>query len=146
MASLLILTGPNLNLLGTRQPDIYGIATLADVEVLCRDTALEFAMEIECVQSNHEGALVDAIQAARGVHNGIVLNAGAYSHTSIALHDAIVGTEMPTIEVHVSNIHARESFRHHSYITPAAIGMISGVGIQGYALAVRALAEHLSVL
>ncbi|MBT8413388.1 MAG: type II 3-dehydroquinate dehydratase [Boseongicola sp.] len=146
MASLLILNGPNLNLLGTRQPDVYGTATLADVEVLCRDTAAEFALEIECVQSNHEGALVDAIQSARGVHNGIVLNAGAYSHTSVAIHDAIVGTEMAVVEVHISNIHAREPFRHHSYITPAAVGMISGMGIQGYALAVRALAEHLSVL
>ena len=146
MASLLILNGPNLNLLGTRQPDVYGTATLADVEVLCRDTAAEFALEIDCLQSNHEGVLVDAIHAARGVHNGIVLNAGAYSHTSIALHDAIIGTEMAVVEVHISNIHAREPFRHHSYITPAAVGMISGVGIQGYALAIRALAEHLSVL
>jgi 3-dehydroquinate dehydratase-2 len=146
MASLLILNGPNLNLLGTRQPDIYGTATLADIEVLCRDTAAEFGMDIECLQSNHEGALVDAIHAARGTHNGIVLNAGAYSHTSVALHDAIVGTEMAVIEVHISNIHARESFRHHSFITPAAVGMISGVGVQGYSLAVRALAEYLSVI
>jgi 3-dehydroquinate dehydratase-2 len=146
MASLLILNGPNLNLLGTRQPDIYGAATLADIEVLCRDTAAEFGMDIECLQSNHEGALVDAIHAARGTHNGIVLNAGAYSHTSVALHDAIVGTEMAVIEVHISNIHARESFRHHSFITPAAVGMISGVGVQGYSLAVRALAEYLSVI
>jgi len=146
MASLLILNGPNLNLLGTRQPDIYGTATLADIEVLCRDTAAEFGMDIECLQSNHEGALVDAIHAARGTHKGIVLNAGAYSHTSVALHDAIVGTEMAVIEVHISNIHARESFRHHSFITPAAAGMISGVGVQGYSLAVRALAEHLSVV
>jgi len=146
MASLLILNGPNLNLLGTRQPDIYGPVTLADIEVLCRDTAAEFGMDIECLQSNHEGALVDAIHAARGTHNGIVLNAGAYSHTSVALHDAIVGTEMAVIEVHISNIHARESFRHHSFITPAAVGMISGVGVQGYSLAVRALAEYLSVI
>jgi len=146
MASLLILNGPNLNLLGTRQPDIYGTVTLADIEVLCRDTAAEFGMDIECLQSNHEGALVDAIHAARGTHSGIVLNAGAYSHTSVALHDAIVGTEMAVIEVHISNIHARESFRHHSFITPAAVGMISGVGVQGYSLAVRALAEYLNVI
>lgn len=145
MASLLILNGPNLNLLGTRQPDIYGTVTLADIEVLCRDTAAEFGMDIECLQSNHEGALVDAIHAARGTHSGIVLNAGAYSHTSVALHDAIVGTEMAVIEVHISNIHARESFRHHSFITPAAVGMISGVGVQGYSMAVRALAEYLNV-
>ena len=146
MASLLILNGPNLNLLGTRQPDIYGTVTLADIEVLCRDTAAEFGMDIECLQSNHEGALVDAIHAARGTHSGIVLNAGAYSHTSVALHDAIVGTEMAVIEVHISNIHARESFRHHSFITPAAVGMISGVGVQGYSLSVRALAEYLNVI
>ena len=146
MASLLILNGPNLNLLGTRQPDIYGTVTLADIEVLCRDTAAEFGMDIECLQSNHEGALVDAIHAARGTHSGIVLNAGAYSHTSVALHDAIVGTEMAVIEVHISNIHARESFRHHSFITPAAVGMISGVGVQGYSMAVRALAEYLNVI
>ena len=146
MASLLILNGPNLNLLGTRQPDIYGTATLADIEVVCRDTAAEFGMDIKCLQSNHEGALVDAIHAARGTHDGIVLNAGAYSHTSVALHDAIVGTEMAVIEVHISNIHARESFRHHSFITPAAVGMISGVGVQGYSLAVRALAEYLNVI
>jgi 3-dehydroquinate dehydratase-2 len=146
MASLLILNGPNLNLLGTRQPDIYGTVTLADIEVLCRDTAAEFGMDIECLQSNHEGALVDAIHAARGTHSGIVLNAGAYSHTSVALHDAIVGTEIAVIEVHISNIHARESFRHHSFITPAAVGMISGVGVQGYSLAVRALAEYLNVI
>jgi len=146
MASLLILNGPNLNLLGTRQPDIYGTVTLADIEVLCRDTAAEFGMDIECLQSNHEGALVDAIHAARGTHSGIVLNAGAYSHTSVALHDAIVGTEMAVIEVHISNIHARESFRHHSFITPAAVGMISGVGVQGYSLAVRAIAEYLNVI
>lgn len=146
MASLLILNGPNLNLLGTRQPDIYGTVTLADIEVLCRDTAAEFGMDIECLQSNHEGALVDAIHAARGTHSGIVLNAGAYSHTSVALHDAIVGTEIAVIEVHISNIHARESFRHHSFITPAAVGMISGVGVQGYSMAVRALAEYLNVI
>ncbi|WP_299757520.1 type II 3-dehydroquinate dehydratase [uncultured Boseongicola sp.] len=146
MASLLILNGPNLNLLGTRQPDIYGTVTLADIEVLCRDTAAEFGMDIECLQSNHEGALVDAIHAARGTHSGIVLNAGAYSHTSVALHDAIVGTEIAVIEVHISNIHARESFRHHSFITPAALGMISGVGVHGYSLAVRALAEYLNVI
>ena len=113
---------------------------------MCRDTGLEFGIEIECVQSNHEGVLLDAIHAARGVHSGLVLNAGAYSHTSVALHDAIVGTELPTVEVHVSNIHARESFRHHSYITPAAVGMVSGLGIQSYALAIRGLAEHLNVL
>ena len=141
MASLLVINGPNLNLLGTRQPEVYGAATLADVENLCRETAHAFGFEISFLQSNHEGALIDAIHAARGVENGIVLNAGAYSHTSIALHDAILSSEVPTIEVHISNIHAREGFRHKSYITPAAIGMISGLGITGYALAIRAFAD-----
>ncbi len=141
MASLLVINGPNLNLLGTRQPEVYGAATLADVETLCRETAQAVGFDVSFLQSNHEGALVDAFHAARGVESGIVLNAGAYSHTSIALHDAILSSEVPTIEVHISNIHAREGFRHKSYITPAARGMISGLGIQGYALAIRAFAD-----
>ena len=141
MPSLLVINGPNLNLLGTRQPEVYGAATLADVEALCRDAAEAVGYEISFFQSNHEGALIDAIHAARGVESGIVLNAGAYSHTSVALHDAILSSEVPTIEVHISNIHAREGFRHKSYITPAAVGMISGLGIQGYALAIRALTD-----
>ena len=145
MASLLIINGPNLNLLGTRQPEVYGADTLADVETLCRRTCEDFGMSAHFLQSNHEGALIAAIHAARGTQDGIVLNAGAYSHTSVALHDAILSSEVPTIEVHISNIHAREAFRHKSYITPAAVGMISGRGIAGYALAIRAFAGRLGL-
>ncbi len=143
MASLLVINGPNLNLLGTRQPEVYGSATLADIETLCRETATDLRCDVSFLQSNHEGELFDAIHAARGNNDGIVLNAGAYSHTSVAIHDAILSSEVPTVEVHISNIHARESFRHKSYITPAALGMISGLGILGYALAMKALSEHL---
>ncbi len=143
MTSFLVINGPNLNLLGTRQPDVYGSATLADAEVLCRETAGDLGCNVSFFQSNHEGELVDVLQAARGKHDGIVLNAGAYSHTSIALRDAIASVDIPTVEVHVSNIHAREPFRHKSLITPAALGIISGFGIIGYALGIRALIAHL---
>ena len=145
MPSILVLNGPNLNLLGKRQPEVYGRATLADVEELCRSTAERFGMDVDFFQSNHEGALIDAIHEARTSRQGLVLNAGAYSHTSIALHDAILSSELPTVEVHISNIHARESFRHHSMITRAALGMISGLGIEGYALAIRALAKKFDI-
>ncbi len=143
MLSILVLNGPNLNLLGTRQPEVYGRATLADVETLCRQTAADLGLSVAFLQSNDEGALIDAIHAARGVHAGIVLNAGAYTHTSIALMDAIAAAEVPTVEVHLSNIHAREPFRHRSWIAPVAIGQIAGFGPTGYALALRALAERL---
>ena len=142
MLSFLILNGPNLNLLGTRQPEVYGRTTLADIETLCRETAAELGVALAFLQSNHEGALIDAIHAARGVHDGIVLNAGAYSHTSIALMDAIAAAEVPTVEVHLSNIHAREAFRHRSWIAPVAVGQIAGFGAAGYTLALRALAER----
>ncbi len=143
MASLLILNGPNLNLLGTRQPEIYGRTTLADVEALCAVEAEALGCTVACLQSNHEGALIDAVHAARGQHDGIVLNAGAYTHTSVALMDAIASAAVPLVEVHLSNIHAREAFRHKSYIAPVAIGQICGFGVMGYALAIRALAAHL---
>lgn len=143
MASLLILNGPNLNLLGTRQPEIYGRTTLADVEALCGVEAEALGLSVVCQQSNHEGALIDAVHAARGQHDGIVLNAGAYTHTSVALMDAIASVAVPLVEVHLSNIHAREAFRHKSYIAPVAIGQICGFGALGYALAIRALAAHL---
>lgn len=134
-----VLNGPNLNLLGTREPGIYGAATLADVEALCRDTAARHGLEVVFAQTNHEGALVDLIQAAAGAA-GIVLNAGAYTHTSVALRDAIAGVGVPTVEVHLSNVFAREPFRHHSYLSPVVRGVICGFGPQSYALGIAALA------
>ena len=142
MTSILILNGPNLNLLGTRQPEVYGRVTLADVEEMCRARAAELGVAVDFDQSNHEGALIDRIHAARGVHDGLVLNAGAYTHTSIALMDAIASAEVPTVEVHLSNIHAREPFRHRSYISPVALGMICGLGARGYVMALEALAAR----
>ena len=144
MQSILILNGPNLNLLGTRQPEVYGRETLAMVEQLCIDHAVKAGLTARCFQSNHEGALLDAIHAARGVHAGIILNAGAYTHTSVALMDAIFSVELPTVEVHLSNIHAREEFRHKSYISRAALGQICGFGSQGYLMAIDALAHALA--
>jgi 3-dehydroquinate dehydratase II len=136
-----VLNGPNLNLLGKREPKIYGRATLKDVEALCRKTAAAHKLAIEFRQSNHEGELVDWIQEA-GTKKalGIVLNPGGYTHTSVAIHDAIKAIDAPVIEVHVSNIHAREGFRHTSYISPVAKAMICGFGIAGYALAITGLA------
>jgi 3-dehydroquinate dehydratase-2 len=142
-SSILILNGPNLNLLGTRQPEVYGSTTLTDIETTCRAHAKARGATLDFVQSNHEGALVDAIHAARGTHAGIILNAGAYTHTSIALMDAISSVELPTIELHLSNIHAREEFRHRSYIARVAIGVICGFGAAGYPLAIDALLGHL---
>ena len=139
MKSLLILNGPNLNLLGAREPETYGHATLADVEATCRAEAETLGVKVAFLQSNHEGALVDAIHDARGVHDGIVLNAGAYTHSSIALRDAIAGVALPCVELHVSNVHAREAFRHHSVIAPVCRGVIAGFGVVGYPLAMRAL-------
>lgn len=143
MTSLLILNGPNLNLLGTRQPEVYGRTTLEDVRRLCEAEGARHGMAIAFAQSNHEGVLIDAIHGARGVHAGIVLNAGAYTHTSVAVMDAISSAAVPLIEVHLSNIHAREAFRHKSFIAPVALGQICGFGANGYALAIRALAAHL---
>ena len=143
MTSILVLNGPNLNLLGTRQPEVYGHTTLQDVEDLCAEHAARLDFTVSCVQSNHEGALIDAIHAAKGVHDGIVLNAGAYTHTSVALMDAITSVELPVVEVHLSNIHAREAFRHKSYIAPVAVGQICGFGAAGYRLALDALGDHL---
>lgn len=144
MASILVLNGPNLNLLGQREPAQYGSTTLADVEKLCIDTGQRLGFEVNCLQSNHEGVLIDAIhEAGRSVKAGsvlgVVMNPGAYTHTSIALYDAIKGAEVPLIEIHISNVHAREAFRHHSYISPAAAGIVVGFGVDGYVLAIEGL-------
>ena len=143
MTSVLILNGPNLNLLGTRQPEVYGSTTLAQVEEMCRTHADHLGMGIDFTQSNHEGALVDHIHAAKGTHDGIILNAGAYTHTSIALMDAIASVELPAIELHLSNVHAREEFRHRSYIARVSVGIICGFGPRGYTLAMDAMHSHL---
>ncbi|MGV6813329.1 MAG: type II 3-dehydroquinate dehydratase [Brevirhabdus sp.] len=144
MTSVLVLNGPNLNLLGTRQPEIYGATTLADIEAMCSAHGRSLGIEVSCFQSNHEGALVDAIHEARGTHDGIILNAGAYTHTSVALRDAISSVALPLVEVHLSNIHAREPFRHVSHIAPVALGQIAGFGAKGYVLAMDALADTLN--
>jgi 3-dehydroquinate dehydratase-2 len=142
--SILVLNGPNLNLLGTRQPEVYGSTTLADVEAMCAEKARALGIEIDFRQSNHEGTLVDWIHEAKGKHDAILINAGAYTHTSIALHDAIASVELPVAEVHISNIHKREEFRHLSYISKVSVGMICGFGTYGYLLGLDALANHLS--
>ncbi|MFD6416606.1 type II 3-dehydroquinate dehydratase [Streptomyces sp. NPDC060194] len=141
---VLVLNGPNLNLLGTREPEVYGAHTLADVENMCRETAAELGLSADCRQSNHEGELVDWVQwagreQAAGRLIGAVLNAGAYTHTSVALHDAVKGAGLRMIELHISNVHAREAFRHHSYLSPAAAGIVVGFGVEGYPLAIQGL-------
>jgi 3-dehydroquinate dehydratase-2 len=141
MATIYVLNGPNLNLLGTREPALYGHATLADVEKLCRATARRFDLGLEFRQSNHEGQIVDWIQeAGRTGAAGVVLNPAGFTHTSVAIHDAIKAIEAPTIEVHISNIFARESWRRRSYVAPVARGSLCGFGIDGYALAITGLA------
>ncbi|MBE9233865.1 type II 3-dehydroquinate dehydratase [Cuspidothrix issatschenkoi LEGE 03284] len=141
--SVLVLHGPNLNLLGTREPGVYGSLTLAEINRLLESKASELEVEMLPVQSNHEGVLVDAIHGALGKHQGIVINAGAYTHTSVALRDAIAAVNLPTVEVHLSNIYRREDFRHHSYIAPVVIGQISGFGAQSYILGLQALVYYL---
>jgi len=146
MKRVLILNGPNLNLLGTREPAVYGRETLADVEKLCADECARHGLAADCRQSNHEGQLVDWIHEAgrdlaAGSLLGVVLNAGAYTHTSIALHDAIKGAAVPVIELHISNVHAREPFRHHSYLSPAARAVMAGFGVAGYPLAIAGLVK-----
>src|SRR5437868_11432036 len=144
MKKVLVLNGPNLNLLGTREPGVYGSQTLADVEQMCRDEAARLSLDVDCRQSNHEGQLIDWIheagrECAAGRMIGVVFNAGAYTHTSVALHDAIKGANVPVIELHISNVHAREPFRHHSWLSPAAKGIMAGFGVNGYALAIAGL-------
>jgi 3-dehydroquinate dehydratase II len=142
--TIYVLNGPNLNLLGVREPEKYGHFSLADVEKLCVDTAAQYGLKADCRQSNHEGELVDFIQEAHAKKAvGIIINAAAYSHTSIALHDAIKGANIPTVEVHITNVHARESFRHHSFTAMAAFASLTGFGIEGYRLAISGLAARI---
>ncbi|MGB3179253.1 MAG: type II 3-dehydroquinate dehydratase [Albidovulum sp.] len=143
MMPILVLNGPNLNLLGQRQPEIYGRDTLADVEGLCARVADEHGLTAQCHQSNREYELIDWIQGARGTASAIVINPGAFSHTSVALLDALNAYEGPVIEVHISNIHRRETFRHHSYVSGRADAVIAGAGIQGYGFAITRVATLL---
>lgn len=142
--TVFVFNGPNLNLLGTRKPEVYGTTVLADVETLCREAVAGHGLALDFRQTNHEGTLVDWVHEAgaavkRGEAIGCVLNAAAYTHTSVALHDAIEGAELPTVEVHISNVHGRETFRHHSFVSPVAAGIVVGFGVDGYALAVDGL-------
>lgn len=141
--TILVINGPNLNLLGTREPEKYGTSTLADVEQLARAAAGAHGFTVECVQSNHEGVLLDTIHAARGSAVGIVINAGAFTHTSVALRDALAAVQLPAVEVHITNVHQREEFRHHSFLSPVCSAVIVGAGVFGYKLAVDYLAEAL---
>lgn len=145
MKTVFVLNGPNLNLLGTREPAVYGAQTLADVQALCERACQTHGFALEFRQSNHEGTLVDWLHEAGKLHAqgqlaGVILNAGAYTHTSVALHDAIKGTGITLIELHISNVHAREAFRHHSFISPAAKAVMAGFGVNGYPLAIAGLA------
>jgi 3-dehydroquinate dehydratase-2 len=140
---ILVLHGPNLNLLGLREPQIYGSVTLEQIDSYLVEEGNRLQVQVSCLQSNHEGVLVDAIHQAREQSQGILINAGAYTHTSVAIRDALAGVKLPTVEVHLSNIHQREAFRHHSYIAPIAIGQISGFGAESYRLGLQALVHYL---
>ena len=142
---VLVVNGPNLNMLGTRQPEIYGSTTLADIEKMLTELAerSQTAVSLEFVQSNHEGELIDAIQTQGQEASAIIINPGGLTHTSVALRDALVGSGKPIVEVHLSNIHSREAFRHHSYIAPISVGQIAGFGAEGYAMALRYVIENL---
>jgi 3-dehydroquinate dehydratase II len=142
LPQILIINGPNLNMLGARQPDIYGHVTLDDIESRCLETAGELGLSVDFRQSNHEGELIDWIQQSKGTFSGIIINAGAFSHTSVALLDALLACELPVIEVHLSNIYRRESFRQHSYVSQVALGVICGLGAVGYELALGALSDR----
>ena len=141
---LLLLNGPNLNLLGQREPGLYGTATLPQIETAMVEQARAMDAELDCFQSNFEGALVERVHQAMGQVDGILINAGAYTHTSIALRDALLGVSIPYVELHLSNTHARESFRHHSYLADRAVGVICGFGADSYRLALDALVHHLN--
>ena len=140
---ILVLHGPNLNLLGEREPEVYGRTTLAEIDARLRELGAKRSAEVESFQSNHEGALLDRIQSARRTHQGIIINPGGLTHTSVALRDALVACSLPVIEVHLSNIHAREEFRQRSLVAGIALGQISGLGAKGYELALEALLDRL---
>lgn len=143
LLNILVLHGPNLNLLGQREPGVYGSATLNDINQLLEQEALVLQVKVSIQQSNHEGVLVDAIHSMLGQYQGLLINAGAYTHTSVAIRDAIAAVNLPAVEVHLSNIYRREDFRHHSFIAPVAIGQISGFGSDSYRLGLQALVSHL---
>lgn len=144
MHKVLVINGPNLNLLGSREPHVYGSTTLADVENGLRAQAQELELELECFQSNHEGAIVDRIHQARSDGVGfVIINPGAYTHTSIAIRDAFAGVDIPFVEVHISNVHRREVFRHHSYLSGIAVAVMAGFGTLGYSLALQFVASAL---
>lgn len=141
--SILVVNGPNLNLLGTREPEIYGHETIVDLENMLKKVAGELDVELECYQSNHEGDIVDKIQNSRNKVDFILLNAGAYTHTSVAIRDALAGIDMPFYEIHISNVHKREEFRHHSFLSDVAVGVIVGFGLDGYEFALRGAVRFL---
>ncbi|WP_051613097.1 type II 3-dehydroquinate dehydratase [Rhodococcus sp. UNC23MFCrub1.1] len=141
---ILVLNGPNLNMLGTRQPEVYGTETLNDVVALCRETAERHGRTIRAEQSNHEGTLIDWIHEARGTASGIVINPGGLTHTSVVLRDALVVPEIPVVEIHISNVHAREEFRHHSFVSGIAVSVIAGCGVRGYRYAVDEICARTS--
>jgi 3-dehydroquinate dehydratase-2 len=143
--SILIINGPNLNLLGTREPHIYGSTTLADVEAAAKQQAADLAVTVATFQSNHEGAIIDRIQEARGNVDAIIINPAGFTHTSVAIRDALLGVDIPFIELHVSNLHAREPWRHHSYFTDKAVAMICGLGAYGYTAALEFAAKHMKI-
>lgn len=141
--TILVLNGPNLNMLGTREPATYGNETLDDLAELCRTTASHLGMEIDFFQTNHEGQLIERIHQARGKHAGILINPAAWTHTSVAIRDALMAAELPVIEVHLSNVHRREAFRHHSYVSGIAVGVICGLGSSGYRFGLEHFAQLL---
>ncbi|KAL4893499.1 catabolic 3-dehydroquinase 2 [Aspergillus ambiguus] len=143
MPSILLINGPNLNLLGTREPHLYGATTLRDVEENSKELANSYGVSLDAFQSNHEGHIVDRIHAARGHTDAIIINPGAFTHTSVALRDALVGVSIPFIEIHITNVHAREPFRHHSYLSDKASGIIVGLGTFGYEAAIQYAAKNI---